>query len=149
MNEQEQRAAVVAEARSWQRTPYHHMGRLKGHGVDCAQLPALVYHAVGLIPLVPLSYYPMDWHLHQAGERYLNTVLEYAHEVETPQPGDFVLWRVGRCLAHGAIILDWPTIVHAVKGVGVMLDDGNVGAIGNVSLDRRERHFYSLWGRPE
>jgi cell wall-associated NlpC family hydrolase len=30
------RAAVVAEARSWLGTPFHHQGRVKAAGVDCA-----------------------------------------------------------------------------------------------------------------
>ena len=32
------RAAVVAEAIAWLGTPYHHRARIKGVGVDCAQL---------------------------------------------------------------------------------------------------------------
>ena len=38
-----QRAAVVAEARSWIGTPYHHAADVKGHGVDCAMLLIRVY----------------------------------------------------------------------------------------------------------
>lgn len=36
--ELQQRAAVIAEAESWLSTPYHHEARIKGHGVDCAQI---------------------------------------------------------------------------------------------------------------
>jgi len=145
--EQNQRLAVLAEARSWLRTPYHHMGRVKGAGVDCAMLPAEVYAACGLIPVQEVEHYPMDWHLHQTGERYLAQVLRHAHEVATPKPGDLVLWRYGRCLAHGAIVLGWPQIIHAVNGLGVLLDDGDSPNILHRSRQRgqRERRFYSLW----
>lgn len=36
MIEQEERARFVATALSYVGTPYHHHGRLKGIGVDCA-----------------------------------------------------------------------------------------------------------------
>lgn len=34
----EQRAAVAQEALAWLGTPYHHHARIKGVGVDCAQI---------------------------------------------------------------------------------------------------------------
>ena len=37
-----QRQRVVAEAETWLRTPYHHMGRIKGGGIDCPTLLAEV-----------------------------------------------------------------------------------------------------------
>jgi NlpC/P60 family putative phage cell wall peptidase len=138
----EQRAAVVAEAVSWLGTPYHHAGRVKGAGVDCAMLPAEVYRAAGLIPDFPVAHYPPDWHLHRDVERYLDTVTRHAMEVATPTgPGDFLLYRWGRCFAHGAIVVKWPRIIHAVIHVGVVLDDGDVGRLAS-----RPRRFFTLWG---
>ena len=49
MAEQEQREAVVAEARTWIGTPWIHMAAIKGAGVDCAMLLARVYIEVGLV----------------------------------------------------------------------------------------------------
>ena len=37
------RNRVCRIARSWLGTPYHHMGRVKGAGVDCAMFPLEVY----------------------------------------------------------------------------------------------------------
>src|SRR5580698_7963629 len=113
--ETQQRAAVVAEARTWLRTPYHHMGRVKGAGVDCATLLAEVYARAGVVPTVTIPHYPPDWHLHRNLERYLDIVLQVAHPVETPQPGDIALYKWGRCFAHGAIITaPWPQeVIHA------------------------------------
>jgi cell wall-associated NlpC family hydrolase len=34
------RASVLEEARGWLRTPYHHMGRVRGGGTDCLMLLA-------------------------------------------------------------------------------------------------------------
>ncbi len=136
------RAAVVAEARGWLGTPYHHAAQVKGAGVDCAMLPAAVYRAAGLIPEFEIAHYPPDWHLHRDTERYLEIVTRHAIEVSAPTgPGDFVLYRFGRAFAHGAIILDWPTIIHAVIRVGVVLDRGDAGR-----LNGRTCRFFTLWG---
>jgi cell wall-associated NlpC family hydrolase len=173
MRETEQRSAVLVEARNWLGTPYHHMGRVKGVGADCATFPAEVYAAVGLIAPPDIDFYPPDWHLHAAlrpdqsrpkgpgqipsHELYLARVTEYAIEVESPCPGDFALWRIGRAFAHGAIVIAWPRIIHAVVGIGVIEDDGEAPTLAfGRSRDRattdgkRPRKFFSLWiARPE
>jgi cell wall-associated NlpC family hydrolase len=118
-----ERAAVVAEARSWLRTPYHHMGRVKGAGVDCATLLAEVYARASVIPPVAIPFYPPDWHLHRDAERYLRFVLDYAEEVPAPHPADIALWRFGRCFSHGAIVIDWPVVIHAYAGKGCVMED--------------------------
>lgn len=143
--EQVQRAAVVAEARSWIGTPYHHRGRLKGIGVDCAMLPAEVYAACGLIPRLDVEYYPPDWHMHRKAQRYLDRVLEHAAEVTDPLPGDMAMYFYGQAFAHGAIITGWPDIVHAVLNQIVMEDDGTAPhlAMGK-GREARERKFYRL-----
>lgn len=135
-----ERHNVVAEAKTWLGTPYHHHGRVKGVGVDCAMLPAEVYHACGLIPRVEVDHYPIDWHLHRSEERYLATVLDHATETDRKDVGNFILYRWGRCFAHGAIIVQWPIIIHAWNGVGVMLADGTKGRLSD-----RETRTYTLW----
>lgn len=142
MSEQAQRQAVVAEARSWLGTPYHHQGGVKGAGVDCAFLLIRVYHAMGLIPDIDPRPYPPDWHLHRGEERYLGWVQQYAHPVDTPQPGDIVLYQFGRCISHAAIVVDWPLILHAYSGEGCVLSD----ACNTPRLAERQCGFYSVWG---
>lgn len=135
------RADVVAEAMTWLKTPYHHRASVKGAGVDCAQILVEVYSACGLIPKFDTGDYTPDWMMHREEERYLSFVLNYAHEVETPQPGDVVLYKVGRCFAHGGIVVDWPTIIHASRyDRGVVLGEGLGGW-----LEGREVRFFSLW----
>ena len=146
--ESAQRAAVVAEARRWLGTPYHHMGRVLGAGVDCATLPAEIYAACGVMSCLNVAFYPQDWHLHRGDERYLAVVTAIAGEVANPLPGDFVLWRFGRCLAHGAIVIDWPVIIHALNPVGVVLDDGESAGLNQIGLNKiRERRIFSPWRR--
>jgi cell wall-associated NlpC family hydrolase len=140
--EEKQRDDVVAEARSWLRTPFHHAARIKGVGVDCAMLPAAVYAQVGLIPYMEnVDYYPLDWHLHRNEERYLATVLAHAKPTENPQKGDFALFQFGRCFSHGAIVTDWPNVIHAYIGQGVIL-----GRADLEPLVTRKVKFFTLWG---
>lgn len=132
------RAAIVAEARSWLNTPYHHAAQIKGVGCDCAMFPAAVYHAMGLIGEPEFESYPQDWNLHRSEERYLSMVETMARPVTgLPEAGDFVLWRWGRCFAHGAIVSQWPGIIHAVRGQGVVIDDASRNArLADPSRDR-------------
>ncbi|HLI13472.1 MAG TPA: hydrolase [Alphaproteobacteria bacterium] len=140
----------MALARSWIGARYHHMARVRpSHAegekgaTDCAQLLACVYQDAGLIDAVPLDYYPPDWHLHRGLERYLAVVLAHARETDSPLPGDVVLYKWGRCFAHGAIVVDpgWPQIVHAIIDArAVILDRGDGGRLRD-----REKKFFTLW----
>jgi cell wall-associated NlpC family hydrolase len=140
-----QRQAVVQEAISWLRTPYHHQARVKGHGVDCALFLGEVFHRAGLTPPVEIirslqdltpeqqasgrifieSYSP-QWHLHQRKEVYRGLVEQFGREIGGGPllPGDVVLYQFGHCLSHGAIVLEWPLIIHAVVQAGVIFGNG-------------------------
>lgn len=139
------RPGVIAEARSWIGTPWHHMGRLKGIGVDCAMLLAEVYERAGVIGRVYVEPYPMQWHLHRDDERLMDIVNNYAHEIPQSEarPGDMLLVQYGRAFSHAGVIVDGDglTVVHAVNGSGVILEDiSRVPAILSRSLK-----FYSCW----
>lgn len=109
----ERQAAIVAEAESWLLTPYHHAACVKGVGVDCAMLPVRVFCDLGFVPTFDPRPYPHDWMLHRSDERYLGWVEKFADRVESPEPGDIVLFRVGRCLAHGGIVISPDLMIHA------------------------------------
>jgi len=133
-----QRQRVVAEAATWLRTPYHHMGRIKHGGTDCLMLLAEVYEAVGVIPHVDVPFYPPDWNLHRDAERYLQGLMRYAREIDgPPQSGDVAVFKFGRCFAHGAIILSWPRLIHAWFNAGVVFGDA-----GKPPLTGREVRFF-------
>jgi len=144
MTEEEGRAAVVTEAMTWLRTPYHHRAKLKGVGVDCAQFVLAVYANAGLIVDFDTGEYPHDWHLHRSVERYMTQVLRFAREIPVgaARPGDVLLFRFGRAFSHGAIVTSYPQIVHAVLQAGaVVLGDLDRDA----DLVGRETRCFSFW----
>lgn len=143
MTEAEERAAVVAEARKWIGTPYHHAAMIRGVGVDCATLLAAVYSDAGVVDVPALLPYSPQFFLHRSDEKYLAEVMKYAHETTDPKPGDIVVYKMGRSFAHGAIIVDpgWPAIIHAVQEAGMVYEDrGDAGRLAG-----REHRFFTRW----
>jgi cell wall-associated NlpC family hydrolase len=133
--------AVIDEAMSWLNTPYHHSARLKGAGADCGQFPAAVFKACGLIPELDIGYYPHDWHMHRDDERYLEIVERHFEKTDVPNPGCLALFKYGRAISHGSIIIEWPLIIHAYIAAGaVVLDD----AEANQELASRLMGFWQL-----
>jgi cell wall-associated NlpC family hydrolase len=150
VNEAEGRARVVEIARSWLGTPYRHAARVKGAGVDCAQILVAVYHEAGLIPDLQISTYSAQWHMHRSEERYLNIVLAHAHEIEgPPKPGDVVLWKFARTFSHGAIVTAWPQVIHSFLDREVVLEDAEKAQwllfVGEGDGRPRPRKFLSYW----
>ena len=119
------RIEVVHEALSWLGTPYHHAAGIKHAGVDCAFFLIRVYEASGLVSGVDPRPYPQDWHLHRDEERYLGWVKCYCQPTNKALPGDIALYRFGRAVSHGAVVIDWPILCHSVIRHGVILSDGS------------------------
>ncbi|MDD5276734.1 MAG: NlpC/P60 family protein [Methylovulum sp.] len=140
------RQAVIAEAMTWQGTPWRHNESVKGEhgGVDCGQFPLAVYRDLGLIDNQAVDDYPIDWALHRSEERYLQIVERYCAPVADPLPGDLVVFKFGRTFSHGAIAVNYPHIIHALRGgkSGVVLDYAL-----HADLKRRERVFFSYFAR--
>ena len=117
MTEAEARAAVVTEAVSWYHpnpeadprpTPFHLGARVKGVGVDCAQfiLASVAVAGIGMgLKVQPVT---PDWFMHHEDRRIIDMVEQFCHEVEAPQPGDLVLYFIGKSWAHMAIVKEWP-----------------------------------------
>ncbi len=147
-----QRSRVVAIARSWLRTPYHHHARIKGVGCDCLTLLAEVWEEAGLVRKIDIPQYSSDWHLHHSAELYFDGLLQYVHEIPgPPQPGDIALWKIGRTFSHGSIVIEWPQVIHAYIGRCVMLENAEAAqhlqfiGEGKDSGKPRPRKFFSYW----
>lgn len=140
------RTDVVYEALTWLGTPYHHRARVKGVGVDCANLPAAVYESVGVIPHLNPSYSP-QWMMHRDEEVFLSYILPHASEVafELLAPGDLILWKFGRTYSHSGIVVDYPRVVHAINGLGVVVSDVDQ----EFPLKDRPRKLFSPWSGQE
>jgi cell wall-associated NlpC family hydrolase len=134
----------VAEALSWLSTPYHHQARIKGAGVDCAQMPADVFEKAGLIPHIEPEYSP-QWMLHRDEEKYLEWVRPFAREITRAEllPGDLVMWKFGRTYSHSAIVIEAPIVIHAMQR-------SNAVVLGDMDLDAdlisRPALYFSLFG---
>ena len=140
MNGDDRRARVVTLAREWLGTPYRHQARLKGVGCDCTFLAAL-YEEAGIIPAVEIGPYSPAAHLHRTSGVYLATVLDHAHDVAVPAPGDVALYMIGRDWSHGAVVVAWPEIIHADMRAGaVVLAKGDQGHLARA----KARRFFSF-----
>ena len=130
MTHADERAAVVAEAMTWLGTPWRHMARLKGVGVDCANLPIAVYAACGLIEDFTPPPYPRDWHIHMREERIVPILQRFAREIDPAdqQPGDPLVYKIGRVYSHCALVIEPGRLgIHAAV---------NEGRVVRCNLDR-------------
>lgn len=144
MTETDTRAAIVAEALSWEGTSYHPGACIKGVGVDCAMLPNGVFSALGLAPRLDITY-AQDWMMHRDEELFLSYIIPHAREItrEEARPGDLVIWKFGRTYSHSAIIIDLPMVLHAViRGGAVVRTDMDT----DCDLKDRPRRFFSVLG---
>ena len=137
----ESRAAVVAEAKSWIRTPFHLHSRNKGVGIDCARRVVACYAAAGVaLDLELPEHTSRDWFMHHEDTRFIDRVRLFGHEVEKPLPGDLAIYQIGLSWAHGAIVIDWPQAIHAKWNSGVQLVD-----CSQRELSHLPHLFFSPW----
>ncbi len=113
-------ARVVAAARGWIGTPYHHQASLKGVGCDCLGLLRGVWREVmGAEPELPPPYSP-DWG-ETGGEPLLAAARRHLVEVGEVAPGTVLLfrWREDRPAKHCAIAAGPGAMIHAHDGAAV------------------------------
>jgi len=115
---------IVMAATSWLNTPYHHHGRVKGVGVDCAQFLVAVALETGLIGedmAGQVPNYPVQWHLHNREEKLLDMLdLFDCFEIpkEETQPGDILCFKFGRTTSHLGIKISETEFIHARYDTG-------------------------------
>jgi hypothetical protein len=147
MPEAEQRDLVDRIARSFIGTPFHDHAEVKGAGVDCATFLKCVFIEAGLVQPFQLDHYSPQFFLHSEEERYIGWVSRFAREIpqSAAKVGDIVLYKIGKCFAHGALIINpgWPNIIHAhFASRCVRRDNGLSPRLGTKILDIK---FFSLW----
>ena len=146
-----ERPRVVAEACRWIGTPYHPEADVRGAGVDCGMLIVRVFVDTGLVSPFDPRPYPPDWHLHRSEERYLGFVFDRCREVPLARaaPGDVIVFRYGRCHAHGGIVTcpDPLTLVHAFSPARAVIEEP-VARNATLSQAGRAPRVFSLWTQP-
>ncbi|HEY1615126.1 MAG TPA: NlpC/P60 family protein [Rhizomicrobium sp.] len=149
--EADERTRVVAEAMTWLGTPFRDQTAIKGQGVDCAMLLIRVFADTGLIAPFDPRPYPPQWHLHRDEERFLGWIAGLGVEVRrAPKAGDVMVYRVGRCFSHGALVVDGAHVIHAWYKDGRVtlspLHDCELCFLRNGAP--RPRKIFDLWQQP-
>jgi len=108
---------IVATARSWIGTPYHHQASLKGIGCDCIGLVRGVYRELYGVEPPELHNYSADWGDSNGNEEMVLAAYRYLEPVslDAMQPGDVILvrWTKERVAKHCMILTDDKRAVHA------------------------------------
>lgn len=117
------RETIVAAARGWVGTPYHHQASLKGAGCDClGLLRGLWRELVGPEPEMPPAYGP-DWAEASGREWLLEAARRHLVEIDPAEAGagDVVLfrWRGHLPAKHCAVLTGPATMIHAHDGARV------------------------------
>ncbi len=115
------RPEIIAAARQWLGTPFHHQARLKGIGVDCIGLVIGVARELGLvaadfdIPAYPRV--PDGTSLMGAARQHMTEMAQ-----STMQPGDVIAVAFGVDPQHFGILGDYRhggfSIIHAASNDG-------------------------------
>jgi NlpC/P60 family putative phage cell wall peptidase len=117
------REQIVAAARSWVGTPYHHQASVKGAGCDCLGLIRGVWRdLVGAEPEA-MPAYTRDWGDVTGSEPLLAVArrhLEPLARVDLALPGDILVFRMQAGVAkHIGLLTDHEHFIHAVEDLGV------------------------------
>ena len=137
----ENRIRIVCEAFDWVGTPYHHQARVKGVGVDCAQLVAGV--AENVFPrLRPINnqVYSVEWHMHNREELMCDIIESFKCtriEVADRQPGDILTFQFGRVQSHMGILINDNQFIHARMDIGKVV----INQLSGDWLDRLGRVY--------
>lgn len=126
-------SAIVAEARKWLGTPFHHEARVLGHGVDCIGLVLAVANAFNMDVPNQTGYARTP-----EEARLLEGLDIYTHRINAcdSQPGDIVVIPVEKKLRHLAILTDIG-IIHAFEPAGMVVEHSI-----NEKWRRMFRRFY-------
>lgn len=117
-------ALIVAEARRWIGTPYHHRAALRGIGCDCLGLVRGVWREIFATEIRDLPAYSADWGEISGEEVLRNGLGLYLAEVHPQQakPGDVLVFRIrsGRIAKHCGIMTGADRFVHAWEATPVV-----------------------------
>lgn len=116
---------LIKVSLSYLDTPHHNGAMVKGAGVDCCTLPALIYKEMGLADIEIQFGYPADWYcMRECNEILLPYLEKYFTPAEELQIGDLISFSWGRAkYAHTAVYLGENMCIHSHAGAGVEVLD--------------------------
>ncbi|HAZ61181.1 MAG TPA: peptidase P60 [Gammaproteobacteria bacterium] len=108
---------IITEARRWLGTPFHHQGRCRGVGVDCAGVVIGVARTLGLSGNDVAGY---------GREPYRGLLMReldsQMQRIDAPEPGAVLLLRFAVEPQHLAICTDQETLIHAYQTAGACVE---------------------------
>lgn len=122
------RDMIVAEAREWIGTKFHHQGRVKGVGCDCIGMVLGALHNAGARsrkrddagnPIPFTTFDRRDYAPDPNSERLKHTLDEHLREIPLSaiRQGDVLLFKVIHLPQHVGIVADHPqgglSLIHA------------------------------------
>ena len=117
------RDRIVAVARSWIGTPYHHQASTKGVGTDCLGLIRGIWRDLYVDEPEALPAYTRDWAEAQNHEPLLDAARRHLVEraPDCASPGDVLVfrWRANAPGKHVGILAASTRLVHATEGLAV------------------------------
>ena len=115
---------VVAEARRWLGTPYHHQASVHGIGTDCLGLVRGVWRALHGAEAETVPPYSRDWAEASGTETMLAAARRHLIERDRTAiaPGDILIfrYRVHAVAKHAGILSGPATMIHAMEGRAVV-----------------------------
>jgi probable lipoprotein NlpC len=111
---------ITALIKKYQGIPYRHAGR-DLTGLDCLGLAHFFYQDCGIdIPQSDGTEYSLHW-AKKDPERYLRGILQLgqAAPLDDLLPLDFVYFRMGRYISHGAVMVDSQNFLHVLQNTTV------------------------------
>jgi len=119
------RDRIIAAARGWIGTPYHHQAARRGAGADCLGLVRGVWREVYGAEPEAVPAYSMDWSEPQGEERLWSAAGEFLNSRPEGQDeaGDVILFRMraGSVAKHlGIVTVPGARFIHAYNRRGVV-----------------------------
>jgi len=117
------RGQIVAQARRWLGTPYHHQAALRGVGCDCLGLIRGVYRSFHGHEPEPVQPYSPDWAEACGREQFAAAARRHLIECDDLvfDAGDVLLfrWRAHLPAKHAGIATGTTQMIHAQSGADV------------------------------
>jgi NlpC/P60 family putative phage cell wall peptidase len=117
------RPDIVAIARAWLGTPYHHQASVRGAGCDCIGLVRGIWRELYGREAQAVPAYTRDWAESSGRETLIEAGRRHLIEIAPSEaaPGAVLVFRYrGTTIAKHAAILATPdTMIHAMEGAPV------------------------------